>query len=109
MRPSQSAILKSWNLKSKSQGGGFGRKRGDYVESALKSGSDVFLTGDVKFHQAQQAELNGLALIDAGHDATEWPVICSMAAFLKEIMSQKNLQTKILVSQKRKKMWHVFA
>lgn len=85
-----------------------GGSGGDYVESALKSGSDVFLTGDVKFHQAQQAELNGLAVIDAGHDATEWPVIFSMAAFLKEKMSQKNLQTKILVSQKRKKMWHVF-
>jgi dinuclear metal center YbgI/SA1388 family protein len=84
-----------------------GGSGGDLIESALKSSSDVFLTGDLKFHQAQQAELNGLALIDAGHDATEWPVIPSMAAYLQGEMLQKGLQTKILVSKKRKKMWHV--
>jgi len=85
-----------------------GGSGGDYFDRALHSGADVFLTGDVKFHQAQEAELNGLALIDAGHDATEWPIVSSMASFLREKMLQKNLLTKIIISKKRKKMWHLF-
>lgn len=85
-----------------------GGSGGDYLENVLDTGADVFLTGDVKYHQAQQAELNGMALIDAGHDATEWPVVSSMAAFLREKMLQNNFSTRILISRKRKKMWHVF-
>ncbi len=84
-----------------------GGSGGDFVERALENDADVLLTGDIKFHQAQLAELNGLALIDAGHDATEWPVIPSLAAYLREEMQQGNFQTKILISNKRKRMWHI--
>lgn len=43
----------------------------DYIEKAVEKGADLYITGDIKFHQAQLAEELGLALIDAGHYKTE--------------------------------------
>lgn len=44
--------------------GGSGEK---YIHKAKLLGADAYITGDVTFHQAQDAKDNGLALIDAGH------------------------------------------
>ncbi|TWH48835.1 Nif3-like dinuclear metal center hexameric protein [Sporomusa sp. KB1] len=52
------------------------------IKNAIKAGADVLVTGDVKYHEAQQALMEGLAIIDAGHFATEQPVVQSVAAYL---------------------------
>lgn len=44
--------------------GGSGEK---YLLQAKHKGADVYITGDMTFHQAQLAEDIGLAVIDAGH------------------------------------------
>jgi dinuclear metal center YbgI/SA1388 family protein len=44
--------------------GGTGNK---YVSAALFKGADVFVTGDIEYHTAQDAEMNGLHLVDPGH------------------------------------------
>lgn len=44
--------------------GGSGEK---YYQQALEQGADVYITGDVTFHQAQDAWEAGIAIIDAGH------------------------------------------
>jgi dinuclear metal center YbgI/SA1388 family protein len=41
------------------------------MRSAARSGADVLVTGDVKYHEAREAEDLGIALIDAGHFNTE--------------------------------------
>lgn len=41
------------------------------MREAVRSGADVLVTGDVKYHEARDAEDLGLALIDAGHFSTE--------------------------------------
>ena len=41
------------------------------LREAARSGADVLVTGDVKYHEARDAEDMGLALIDAGHFPTE--------------------------------------
>lgn len=41
------------------------------LHDAVRSGADVLVTGDVKYHEARDAEDIGLALIDAGHFPTE--------------------------------------
>jgi dinuclear metal center YbgI/SA1388 family protein len=38
---------------------------------ALASGADVLVTGDVKHHDALDANASGIALVDAGHSGTE--------------------------------------
>ncbi|WDF03048.1 MULTISPECIES: Nif3-like dinuclear metal center hexameric protein [Shouchella] len=44
--------------------GGDGNK---YVNQALRKGADVLVTGDLYYHVAQDAKMDGLTIIDAGH------------------------------------------
>lgn len=39
----------------------------DYVRKAIFAGADVFVTGDISFHIAQDAEAEGLNIVDPGH------------------------------------------
>ena len=43
----------------------------DLLPMAKDLGCDVFVTGDVKYHEAQEAQSCGICLIDAGHYGTE--------------------------------------
>lgn len=48
---------------------------GSLVQEFLGSGADVFITGDMKYHEAREIEQAGLALIDVGHFASEHIVV----------------------------------
>jgi dinuclear metal center YbgI/SA1388 family protein len=41
------------------------------LRDAARAGADVLVTGDIKYHEARDAQGLGLALIDAGHFSTE--------------------------------------
>jgi len=41
------------------------------IGDAQAAGADVFVTGDIKYHDARRAWECGLTVIDAGHDGTE--------------------------------------
>ncbi len=72
-------------------GGGGGR----LIERAADRQADLLLTGDIKYHEAQQAEALGLALIDAGHAATERPVVFRLRDSLQQRLSG---EVEILIS-----------
>lgn len=44
---------------------------GSLVDDFINSGADVFVTGDVKYHEARIAEQNSKAIVDVGHFASE--------------------------------------
>jgi len=58
------------------------------LQAAHRQGADVLVTGDVKYHDARQAEELGIALIDAGHFATEKLMIDHVADSLREAAQQ---------------------
>lgn len=53
-----------------------------FIHKSVFSGVDVLLTGDVKYHEAQEAKALGLNLVDAGHFATEYPIVMKLADML---------------------------
>lgn len=53
-----------------------------FINKAAFAGADVMITGDVKYHEAQNALAVGIAVIDAGHFATEQPVVPALAEYL---------------------------
>lgn len=55
----------------------------DFISNIKMAECDVFVTADVKYHQAQLADKIGLNIIDAGHFETENPVIYKVARFLR--------------------------
>ena len=65
------------------------------IPDALAAEADVFVTGDVKHHQALDAVAAGLTVIDAGHHGTEWPFVEALARAL----SNANPDAEISVSR----------
>jgi dinuclear metal center YbgI/SA1388 family protein len=52
---------------------------GSLLGAAIGSGADVMVAGELRYHDALDASLMGLAVIEAGHDITEWPLIRVLA------------------------------
>lgn len=55
------------------------------VGDALAGGADVMLTGELRYHDALDALASGLAVIECGHDATEWPYVPLLAELARSI------------------------
>ena len=55
---------------------------GDYLVDSLRSNADVFLTGELRFHDALTARGAGIGVILPGHYATERPAVEELAAKL---------------------------
>lgn len=60
---------------------------GEYYEGAVAAKADVFVSGDIKHHEAQAARELGICVIDAGHYGTEQIFVKNMA----DQMRQKSL------------------
>jgi dinuclear metal center YbgI/SA1388 family protein len=54
----------------------------DFIADAAAAGADVLLTGEARFHRALEADARDIALIVAGHHATERPGVVDLAARL---------------------------
>ena len=53
-----------------------------------ENGADVYVTGDVKYHDARHADDIGLCVVDAGHYGTEILFACNMAGLLLEQLGE---------------------
>lgn len=67
----------------------------EYFHLAKENGCDALLTSDVKYHNALDAEENGICLIDAGHFPTE-KIVCDI---FKEILG--DLPVEIVISKEK--------
>jgi dinuclear metal center YbgI/SA1388 family protein len=67
-----------------------------FIREALFQGADVLVTGDLKYHEARDAEALGLALVDAGHFATERPMIEGLAGKLREELPARGYDAEVL-------------
>ena len=56
----------------------------DFIPKAKFFGAQAFVTGDVKYHEAQAAVESGIHVVDAGHFATEFPIVHELAAYLRD-------------------------
>ncbi len=43
----------------------------EFMEEAMRSGADFYITGDVKYHDARRAKDSGFTVIDCGHFGSE--------------------------------------
>jgi dinuclear metal center YbgI/SA1388 family protein len=54
----------------------------ELLPDAIASGADVFITADVRYHTYHEAAEN-IALVDAGHFETEFPVVAAIVEHLR--------------------------
>jgi len=65
------------------------------LSEALRQGADCLVTGDIKFHDAQRARAEGMALIDAGHFGTEHLMISGLARRLRQVIDEQQLSIEV--------------
>lgn len=59
----------------------------DLLDLAIENGCQLFITGDLKYHDAQKAKALGIAVIDAGHYGTEKTFADNFADKLRGIVN----------------------
>ena len=78
---------------------------GGFLQTAYAHGAEVFISGDLGYHVAREAEQLGLCLIDAGHWATERPVLEAWAKDLTEAAGQAHLDLEFEVLTVERDPW----
>ncbi len=59
---------------------------------------DLLVTGDLKYHEAKDAEAAGLKVIDAGHQGTEAIVVPLLIDYLNPKLADQNLEVELIPS-----------
>ncbi|MDZ4654634.1 MAG: Nif3-like dinuclear metal center hexameric protein [Coriobacteriia bacterium] len=59
------------------------------IGRAIAMDADALLGGEVRYHDARAALDAGLAVIEAGHDATEWPLVHVLARAAREALGDR--------------------
>ena len=71
----------------------------DFISDAVKKLADVYITGDIKYHDAQYALNNKLSIIDAGHFYTENVIIDKLYEILLPKIKNLKKYTKNTVNE----------
>jgi dinuclear metal center YbgI/SA1388 family protein len=66
------------------------------LHEAARQGAGVLVTGDVKYHDAREAEALNIALVDAGHFATERLMVAGVADRLRQELATRRLEAEVL-------------
>lgn len=85
----------------------------DFMSAAEEVGCDLLITGDVRYHEARDAEEKGFVLLDAGHFWTEKIFSSNMAEQLRSTLAamdkmQDPHNIQIFVSKAEKDPFSVF-
>ena len=77
----------------------------EYHGAARKMGAQVLVTGDVKYHDAQKIMSVGMAVVDAGHFATEFPVLKVLQAKLRQEIEDLGGECEVVIAAGQKDVW----
>jgi dinuclear metal center YbgI/SA1388 family protein len=66
------------------------------LKDACRQGADVLVTGDIKYHEAREAESAGMVLMDAGHFATEVIMVQEFSRQLGQLLAEKKYEAEVI-------------
>jgi dinuclear metal center protein, YbgI/SA1388 family len=67
----------------------------EFLQEAVDEGCDLYITGDLKYHDAQKAKELDICVLDAGHYGTEKIFVDNMAEFLRGKTTCEIIESKI--------------
>lgn len=66
------------------------------LREAHSQGADVLVTGDVKYHEAREAQALGMALVDLGHFASEIPMVEGLVSRLESELCARGFVAELM-------------
>lgn len=66
-----------------------------FMKEAAARGADLYLTGDLKYHEAQDAASMGLLIVDGGHFYTERVIVPKLAERLRAAFREKGWDVEV--------------
>lgn len=57
---------------------------GSLIADAIAAGAQALIAGEVRYHDALDAQAAGLSIIELGHDVTEWPMVRLLETTVRE-------------------------
>lgn len=78
------------------------------IRKACEAGADLFITGDISYHDGLLAKELGIALADAGHWATEQPIVSSIKEYLNSNINKEFEVVKITESAIKTEPFTIF-
>jgi len=69
---------------------------GGLMNAFFSSGAQVYITGDLRYHDAKSAEAQGLGLIDIGHFHSEHVMVKSLSNRLKAIINDTDREIDVV-------------
>jgi dinuclear metal center YbgI/SA1388 family protein len=78
------------------------------LHDAARKGADLLVTGDVKYHEAREAEALGISIIDAGHFATEQLMVQGLADSLRRAFAARKYEAEVLECQGEREPFSYF-
>lgn len=82
---------------------------GGVIGQVLAAEAEVFVTGDMKYHDVRLAEESALAVIDIGHFASEKLVLEPFGNFLRSKAKSEGEEVEVFVSKSEKDPFKVIA
>lgn len=76
-----------------------GGSGGSLVKEAAKNGADLLITGDVKYHDARDAESYGISVLDIGHFASESVILPVIASLIKGALEKEGIELGVHIHQ----------
>lgn len=67
----------------------------EFMDQAAAVGADIYITGDIKYHEAQEAEAQNILLIDGGHFYTEQLIVPHLVSCLRREAEQQGWDIQI--------------
>ena len=69
-----------------------GGSSAEFIQTAAFYGADVYVGGDIRYHDAQHAVETGIHVVDGGHFGTEFPVVEALAEKLRAALGDRGAQ-----------------
>ena len=81
---------------------------GSMIDDFFQSKTDVFITGDIKYHEARAVENKKLGMIDVGHFGSEYIAIQLLANKLLSASKNKDYGFQIFKYEKELDPFNIF-
>jgi len=70
-----------------------------YFNAAVREGCQCIITGDTTYHYVSDLREEGIAVIDAGHYATEWPALVVFSEWLQNKINEMGHDVEVMVAE----------